>query len=94
MKNYLQIEFDGSRPFVSMEYDSIESFQNLIFFLISPTGTDLFLKTIEKQLIEGKKEEELETIKAMMYIITKDKDDALLDALDSNLPLIKPSSFK
>ena len=94
MKNYLQIEFDGSKPFVSMEYDSIESFQNLIFFLISPTGTDLFLKTIEKQLIEANKEAELETIKALRYIISKDKEDALLDALDSNLPLIKPSSFK
>lgn len=94
MKNYLKIEFDGSTPFVSMEYDSIESFQNLVFFLISPTGTDLFLKTIEKQLVEAKKEEELETIKALMYIITKDKDDALLEALDSNLPLIKPSAFK
>lgn len=94
MKNYLKIEFNESTPVVSMEYDSIESFQNLIFFLLSPTGTDLFIKTIEKQLVESKKEAELETIKTLTYILSKDSNDALLDALDASYPLIKPSSFK
>ena len=30
-ENYIKIEFDGSTPYISMKYDSIESFQNLIF---------------------------------------------------------------
>jgi hypothetical protein len=93
-ENYIKIEFDGSTPYISMKYDSIESFQNLIFFLMSPTGTELFLKTIEKDLVEKNKAEELESIKAFMHIISQNQDDALLNALDSNKPLIKPSSFK
>lgn len=93
-ENYIKIEFDGSKPFISIQYDSIESFQNLIFFIMSPTGTDLFLKTIEKDLVRNNKTEELETIKAFMHIISQNQDDALLNALDSSKPLIKPSSFK
>ena len=93
-ENYIKIEFNGSKPFISIQYDSIESFQNLIFFIMSPTGTDLFLKTIEKDLVRNNKTEELETIKAFMHIISQNQDDALLNALDSNKPLIKPSSFK
>jgi hypothetical protein len=93
-ENYIKIKFVGSTPFISIQYDSIESFQNLIFFLMSPTGTELFLKTIEKDLVEQNKSEELEIIKAFMYIISQDQDNALLNALDSNKPLIKPGSFK
>ena len=93
-ENYIKIEFDVSTPYISMKYDSIESFQNLIFFLMSPTGTELFLKTIEKDLVEKNKAEELESIKAFMHIISQNQDDVLLNALDSNKPLIKPSSFK
>jgi len=94
MSNYIKIEFDQSKPFVSMEYDDMDSFQNLIFFLISPSGTELFLKTIEKDFVEKNKEEELEIIKALMFIVNQDKDDLILDSLSSNYPLIKPSSFK
>ena len=94
MSNYIKIEFDQSKPFVSMEYDDMDSFQNLIFFLISPSGTELFLKTVEKDLLDNNKEEELEIIKALMFIVNKDKDDLILDSLSSNYPLVKPGSFK
>ena len=87
-ENYIKIKFVGSTPFISIQYDSIESFQNLIFFLMSPTGTELFLKTIEKDLVEQNKSEELEIIKAFMYIISQNQDNALLNALDSNIFLL------
>jgi hypothetical protein len=86
--NYIKIEIKDSLPYVSMEYDSLESFRDLIFTMLSPKGEELFLTTIEKDLIEKNKSDELEIMKLIQGIIKES-----LFKPENNY-IIDPSSFK
>lgn len=86
--NYIKIEIKDSLPYVSMEYDSLESFRDLIFTMLSPKGEELFLTTIEKDLIEKNKSDELEIMKLIQGIIK----ESLFKP--ENSYIIDPSSFK
>lgn len=92
--NYIKIELSNSLPVVSIEYDSIESFQNLMFCLISESGFNLMYKTIEKDLIRQNRKEEIEIMAALANIVNADiKDLAVQNRSESN-NVIDPSSFK
>lgn len=86
--NYIKIEIKDSLPHVSMEYDSLESFRDLIFIMLSPKGEELFLTTIEKDLIEKNKSDELEIMKLIQGMIKES-----LFKPENNY-IIDPSSFK
>lgn len=91
MNNYIKIELIDSKPSVSMEYDSIDSFQRLMFCLISESGFGLVYKTIEKELITDNKMEEIEALGKLISLIKDDYTD-LSD--NKNKSLFNPSSFK
>lgn len=91
MNNYIKIELIDSKPSVSMEYDSIDSFQRLMFCLISESGSGIIYKTIEKELINDNKMEEIESLGKLISLITEDYTD-LSGSKKSNL--LNPSSFK
>jgi len=87
-KNYLKIELTETLPIIEMNYDSIESFQSLMFCLISDSGFNLVYKTIEKDLIDNRKIDELEILKLLIDLATENKNNT------NNFNLINPSSFK
>lgn len=93
MSNYVKIEIINSVPMVSMEYDDIESFKNLIFCMLSEKGTDLFTATVKASLLENNAVEELHILKEFATIIANQNNDDLLIMKD-NTPLMRPSSFK
>lgn len=91
--NYIKIELlSKSTPMITMEYEDLESFQNLVFFLISDSGSDLFVKTIEQQLIKANKTKELEILRAFSEFIFTAKNKNLT-LKQNDVPVIKPSSF-
>lgn len=92
MNNYIKIELQNSLPVVSMEYDSIESFQSLMFCIISESGFNLIYKTIEKDLIQNNMIDEIEILSALMSLVNKDIQD--LSHNTRGMTLINPSSFK
>lgn len=96
-KNYIKIELINSSsktiPTITMEYDDIEYFQSLIFFLMSDSGTELFVKTIEQNLIQSHKIRELEILRTFEEISNSSKNKSLL-LQPNDVYLIKPSSFK
>lgn len=94
MKNYIKIEMINSKPNISIEYDSLESFQHLMFCLLSPHGFELVYKTIEKQLVENNKKEEIESLSILFELLNKDNEENLLQLNSKKVNLINPSSFK
>jgi len=93
MSNYVKIEIINSIPMVSMEYDDIENFKNLVFCLLSEKGSELFMATIRASLIENNASEELYILKEFASIIANQNNDDLLITKDT-APLMKPSAFK
>jgi hypothetical protein len=93
-KNYIKIELSDSLPVVSMEYDSIESFQNLMFCLVSESGFNLIYKTIEKDLMIKNRTDEIEIMAALVSLVNKDVQDLAVDKRSESLNVIDPSSFK
>lgn len=96
-QNYIKIELENSGnsktvPLITMKYESIESFQNLIFFLLSDSGSVLFTKTIEQELIEKNRLNELEILRAFSEILITSKNKHLLIRQNEH-PVKKPSSF-
>lgn len=96
-KNYIKIELENSVnsktfPLITMEYENIESFQNLIFFLLSDSGSMLFIKTIEQELIEKNRLNELEILRTFSEILITSKNKHLL-IRQNECPVKKPSSF-
>jgi hypothetical protein len=93
-KNYIKIELSDSLPVVSMEYDSIESFQSLMFCLVSESGFNLMYKTIEKDLMIKNRTDEIEIMSALVSLVNKDIQDLAVDKRSESLNVIDPSSFK
>lgn len=91
MNNYIKIEIIDSRPAVSMEYDSIDSFQKLMFCLISESGFGSVYQTIEQELINDKKMEEIEVLGKLISLLN-DSNNELSYTNKKNL--LNPSSFK
>jgi hypothetical protein len=88
-KNYIKIEMDESLPYISMEYEDLDSFKDLVFFVMSKTGSDLFCKTIEHELLINNKHEELKILDFINAILQS--DEILLNSEETNL--MNPSSF-
>lgn len=93
-KNYLKIELTDTLPVIEMNYDSIESFQSLMFCLISESGFNLVYKTIEKDLIANNKNDELEVLKLLIDLIAENQEIPKKKQHADNFNLISPSSFK
>lgn len=89
-QSYIKIQIVDSIPIITMEYEDIAIFKDLIFFLASPAGSDLALKTIEKNLLDNNKHEELEMIKGIYDYIKKDNSNIF----KNDVEYIKPSCFK
>lgn len=90
--NYIKIELNNSLPMVSMEYDSMESFQKLMFCIISESGFNLIYKTIETELIQDQKTDEIEVLRALIQLINKDVPDLSINSTGKSIT--SPSSFK
>lgn len=93
-KNFLKIEMINSKPIISLEYDSLESFQHLMFCLLSPQGFELVYKTLQKQLIENDKKEEVESLSIILELLNKENEEKLVYLDSKKVNLINPSSFK
>lgn len=89
--NYIKIELINSNPYISMEYEDLESFKDLVFFMISQSGANLFCKTIEQELLLADKKEELKLLEFMYKILQTPEDELLISSNDSIL--MNPSSF-
>lgn len=87
--SYIKIEIEDSIPIISIEYDSINSFQDLVFLLFSKSGSNLLSSTLEQELTLSNKDDEINILKAISTFI-KSNDD--ID--DENSNFINPSSFK
>jgi len=89
--NYIKIKLTDSYPVVSIEYEDLTRFQELMFCLISDRGSNLIYKTIESELIENNKKEEIEIIGKLLSILSVNT----LDDLDKKKQsFTNPSSFK
>jgi len=84
---YIKIDMEGSTPFITVEYEDLEIFKDLMFFILSPSGIELFCQTIEKDLLENNKTDELKILKAMIKLI-----NSQYDIIDDEF--ISPSSFR
>lgn len=58
-KGSITIDIIDSKPVISIEYSDLETFKNLIFFMLSESGYELFISTIQNQLSADNKAEEL-----------------------------------
>ena len=58
-KGSITIDIIDSKPVISIEYSDLETFKNLIFFMLSESGYELFISTIQNQLSADNKTEEL-----------------------------------
>ena len=87
--NYIKIELVDSAPMIKMEYDSIQSFRDLVFFMLAPSSADLFAASIEKDLMERERIDEIEILKHMQNLIKS--SPILNNSRDGNF--LKPSSF-
>ena len=90
--NYIKIELQDGLPYVSMEYDSLEAFRDLIFTAISPNGAELFVVTIENDLIRKNKSEELNILRMIKNTIDSQEINFKKDSTDNFV--INPGSFK
>lgn len=91
--NYIKIELSNSIPYISMEYDNLDSFKSLVFFMISEIGSSLFIKTIQSELVQENKSDELLILKEFAKIIAENKDEKLI-INRNDTPVINPSAFK
>lgn len=90
--NYIKIEIVDSTPVIMMEYDGLESFKDLIFFIMSPSGLELFYNTIERDLILNNKKDELKVLTSLVKLISE-KDNFINNSIDED-EFISPSFFK
>lgn len=90
--NYIKIEIVDSTPVIMMEYDGLESFKDLIFFIMSPAGLELFYNTIEKDLILNNKKDELKVLTSLVKLISE-KGNFINNVTDED-EFISPSFFK
>jgi hypothetical protein len=90
--NYIKIEIMDSTPVITMEYDGLESFKDLIFFILSPAGLELFYNTIEKDLILNNKKDELKVLTSIVKLISE-KNNLINNTIDED-EFISPSFFK
>jgi hypothetical protein len=86
-KNFIKIEIDDSAPLISIEYQNIGKFQELIFLLMSSSGIELIYQSLKKDLTLNGRVEELGIL------------DSLVNYLSSNdasqeEQFIDPSSFQ
>lgn len=91
--NYIKIEIVKSVPRILMQYEDLESFKSLIFCILSDSGSNLILKTIESELVEQNKTKELEALKVFLEIFNAGKNKEYM-LLYNDFPILKPSSFK
>lgn len=84
--SYVKIEMKNDMPFVSMEYEDVDSFRDLMFCLLSSVGNYLCYSTISENLTINNKHQELEILEAIMDLDDKNKDK------DSDFT--SPSSFR
>lgn len=89
--NYIKIKLTDSYPVVSIEYEDLTHFQELMFCLISDRNSSLIYKTIELELIEKNKKEEIEIMSKLLNILSVNPLDET-DVKKQNF--INPSSFK
>lgn len=85
---HIKIDISDSNPIISMEYSDLDVFKDLIFFISSPSGLNLFCKTIEKDLTLNNKIEELQILKAIIEYINPNNN------IEDDDNCINPSSFK
>lgn len=88
--SYIKIQIVDSIPLITMEYEDIAIFKDLLFFLASPAGSELAIKTIEKNLLDNNKKEELETLNSICDYIKQDNSYIS----KSDVEYIRPSCFK
>jgi hypothetical protein len=84
---YIKIDIEDSTPFITVEYEDLATFKDLMFFILSPSGMELFCQTIEKDLVENNKADELKILNAMIKLI-----NSQYDVVDDEF--ISPSSFR
>ena len=91
---YIKIEIVDSLPVIKMEYEDVIAFQNLMFCLVSDSGFGLVYKSIEKQLLENNKKDELEVLSALISLVNKESQYLFSKDKPQNKNVINPSSFK
>lgn len=84
---FIKIDIEDSYPVISMEYDTLEIFKDLMFFVLSPSGMELFCETIQKDLINNNRTDELKILDSIIKLLG-DQDEF------HDEEFISPSSFK
>ena len=92
--NYIKIELVDSLPIVELKYEDVQSFQSLMFCLISESGFNLVYKTIENQLKKENKKDEMEILSMLVSLVNKEVQDTITSEVAKNKSVINPSSFK
>lgn len=92
MNSYVKIELSDSVPMVTMEYDSLDDFRDLIFFMMSPSTSSIFSATIKNDLELQKKSAEIEILDYIQGLLNS--DEMLITKHDNSITFLKPSLFK
>lgn len=71
--NHIKIELENGLPYISMEYENLEAFRDLIFSILSPNASELFFVTIENSLIKESKTDELNIIRFIKDAVENNK---------------------
>lgn len=92
MNSYVKIELSDSVPMVTMEYDSLDDFRDLIFFMMSPSTSNIFAATIKRDLELQQKSAEIEILDYIQGLLNS--DEMLIANHDNSITFLKPSLFK
>jgi hypothetical protein len=90
--NYIKIELDNGIPYFSMEYDSLASFRDLVYTIISSDGPELFCATLENDLTKKNKKDELDIFNLMRMMLKEGKEKFINS--EEKEYVINPASFK
>ena len=86
----ITIDIIDSNPVISIDYSDLETFKDLMFFMLSESGYKLFVTTIQNQLSAENKTEELTILNFLLNYYEKDQSEQI----EKEDYYMRPSSFK
>lgn len=86
----ITIDIIDSNPVISIHYSDLETFKDLMFFMLSESGYELFVTTIQNQLYAENKTEELTILNFLLNYYEKDQSEQI----EKEDYYMRPSSFK
>lgn len=86
----ITIDIIDSNPVISIDYSDLETFKDLMFFMLSESGYKLFVTTIQNQLSAENKTEELIILNFLLNYYEKDQSEQI----EKEDYYMRPSSFK